>query len=59
MKTSQETTNIILKAVGQENHPAAELVELYLQRWELEVRKDELNRRTQFDIQKEQELDEG
>tara|TARA_R110000803_G_scaffold200222_2_gene264508 strand:+ start:1579 stop:1773 length:195 start_codon:yes stop_codon:yes gene_type:complete len=45
MTTPKETCDIILKAVGQQKHPAAELVALYLERWELEIRKDELNRR--------------
>ena len=45
MTTPKETCDIILKAVSQEKHPAAELVALYLERWELEIRKDELNRR--------------
>ena len=41
--SSNEATQAILKAVGQENHPIKGLIEVYLMRWEQQIRYDQLN----------------
>ncbi len=41
MKTAAEMELAILEALQQTNHPMKGLIELVLQRWELEIRKDQ------------------
>ena len=41
MKTAKEMELAILEALQQTNHPMKGLIELVLQRWELEIRKDQ------------------
>ena len=42
MKTAKEMELAILEALQQTNHPMKGLIELVLERWELEIRKDQL-----------------
>ena len=42
MKTAKEMELAILEALQQTDHPMKGLIELVLERWELEIRKDQL-----------------
>ena len=42
MKTAKEMELAILEALEQTNHPMKGLIELVLEKWELEIRKNEL-----------------
>ena len=42
MKTSKEMTQIILEALEQTNHPMKGLIQAVLEKWELQIRKNEL-----------------
>ena len=41
MKTAKEMELAILEALQQTNHPMKGLIELVLERWELQIRKDQ------------------
>ena len=41
MKTAKEMELAILEALQQTNHPMKGLIELQLERWELQIRKDQ------------------
>ena len=41
MKTAKEMELDILEALQQTNHPMKGLIELVLERWELQIRKDQ------------------
>ena len=55
MKTPKEMELAILEALQQTHHPMKGLIELVLQRWELEIRKDqaELNYRQNIKLLEE------
>ena len=43
MKTAKEMELAILEALQQTDHPLTGLIELVLEKWDLEIRKDQLD----------------